>query len=119
VAYGLGRRGGRRFPAYRNTRIAGSASAAYQGAVEARATQALPQAWVNLDRTVAAVERYARNLATLDHGGAGQVAPVNRTVNLTNVPAYVSCEHCLAYLARRNARAQSETGFSKNPPRQS
>jgi hypothetical protein len=46
----------------------GTAPAAYQLSVQAQAAKFL---WVKLDRTVAAVACYTRNLATLEHDGAG------------------------------------------------
>jgi hypothetical protein len=61
----------RAFPTDRNIHVASAALAAPQGAVQARAAQALQYCRVNLDRTAAAVARYTRDLATLGHGREG------------------------------------------------
>jgi hypothetical protein len=70
VRFGRGRR--RRFPAYRDIGISGTALAAPKDAVQACATQALQSLRVKLSRVCAAAARYPRDLATLDlHGRAG------------------------------------------------
>jgi hypothetical protein len=63
-------------PTNRDVRLAGSALAAYQRSVQARATQAPPQRLgINLDRTVTASARYTGNLATLGHSAAAYRLP--------------------------------------------
>ena len=67
----FGRARWRSFPAYRDIGLTRTALAASEGAVQACATQALQLLRLKLSRVCTAAAHYPRDLATLDHGGAG------------------------------------------------